>query len=530
MAKNIVICSDGTGNTANKNRGTNVFKLFEMVDQHDPDMAQITIYDDGVGTSAFKPLKILGGAFGWGLARNVRELYAALVRVYEPGDHIYLFGFSRGAFTVRCLAGLVTRIGILDAQRLDSDETLRKRVKDAYRTYRHDNRAWLERLLGCLRRRPSIEEFARAHCRDLEADLPPAGRGRGRARIRFVGVWDTVSAVGFPVLWVADAINCLIYRFKFPNYQLSPCVERAAQALSIDDERKTFHPRLWDESAEAEPGERIRQVWFAGVHSNVGGGYPKQGMSLVSLDWMLRQAEAAATDPAERLRFLAPDREQVHRHRNVTDKLYDSRAGLAVYYRYAPRDIHRMCTTIRPPCLMPPWKLLPNATTRPQIHASVARRLLAGTEGYAPGNLPADFELVDVAHEACAWPELAEDYRGALKPGETSLLDRTRVLIRLRQAGGWAFMMLTLIWIGLSLPPDLFSRNLLDIAGYFFSSELVKNLFRREFLWLYLLLAASYALTAFLRWQIHKRYSAFWHQLRRQRATRTTPEAVSAVA
>jgi uncharacterized protein (DUF2235 family) len=108
--KNIVICSDGTGNTAIKGRGTNVFKLYEAVDfeghRTDPNkIRQIGFYDDGVGTSRLKVLAALGGAFGIGLGRNVRQLYADLARVYEPGDGIFLFGFSRGAFTVRTLSG-----------------------------------------------------------------------------------------------------------------------------------------------------------------------------------------------------------------------------------------------------------------------------------------------------------------------------------------------------------------------------------------------------------------------------------------
>ena len=102
MPKNIIICSDGTGNTAIKNRGTNVFKLFEAIDLNghrtSPNLcAQIALYDDGVGTESFLPLKLLGGAFGWGLKRNVVKLYTGLVRIYDPGDRIYLFGFSRGA-------------------------------------------------------------------------------------------------------------------------------------------------------------------------------------------------------------------------------------------------------------------------------------------------------------------------------------------------------------------------------------------------------------------------------------------------
>ncbi len=531
MARNIVICSDGTGNTANKNRGTNVFKLFETVDLHDPDRPQIAIYDDGVGTSDFKPLKLLGGAFGWGLSRNVRQLYASLTRVYEPGDHLYLFGFSRGAFTVRTLAGLITRIGILDRTLLKSDQALRQRVRQAWRVYRHDNQAWLERLLGLFRRTPTPGDFSHSHCLDLAADLPPAGHGVGRARIRFIGVWDTVSAVGFPVLWVADAISCAIYRFKFPNYRLSPCVEKGAQALAIDDQRKTFHPRLWDESQEGDLAGRIQQVWFAGAHANVGGGYPKQGLSLVSLGWMLRQAEAAAPDDEERLRLLAADRRWIHEHANVCDKLYDSRAGLGVYYRYAPRDIHFQCGHLRHPCAFPPWKLWPNATTTPKIHASVAERILQAPEGYAPGNLPRELELVDTEHTPCRWPTLAEDYRNALPQDHNSLLDGVRGWTRLRQCGGWLFMGESLALLLWSLPDGFTERGIFSTLGYFGSSAFLRNLFGTDavYLCLYTLLGCTFVLTSWIRHRQQRYFSTFWHRLRlrqvhRRRSTQVVLE------
>ena len=138
--KNIVICSDGTGNSAIKDRGTNVFKLYEAVDfnghLNNPMLTpQIAFYDDGVGTETFKPLKLLGGAFGWGLSRNVRNLYAALVRSYDPGDKIFLFGFSRGAFTVRTLGGFITACGILNRSRYPTDADLVKTVEEAYEVY-----------------------------------------------------------------------------------------------------------------------------------------------------------------------------------------------------------------------------------------------------------------------------------------------------------------------------------------------------------------------------------------------------------
>ena len=119
MPKNIVICSDGAGNTAIKGRGTNVFKLYEAVDLegHKTNQAltrQIAFYDDGVGTGRLRLWRLLSGALGWGLSRNVRQLYADLARTYDPGDRIFLFGFSRGAFTVRTVAGFIATCGIVD--------------------------------------------------------------------------------------------------------------------------------------------------------------------------------------------------------------------------------------------------------------------------------------------------------------------------------------------------------------------------------------------------------------------------------
>ena len=144
--KNIVICSDGTWNSAYKRRGTNVFKLFEAVDTSED--GQVAFYDDGVGTEKLKVLQLLGGAFGLGLARNVRQLYTHLVRVYNPDDRIYLFGFSRGAFTVRTLADMIYRCGIVDRTRKSGDgETvplteaeIREEVRKTYKRYRSTHR------------------------------------------------------------------------------------------------------------------------------------------------------------------------------------------------------------------------------------------------------------------------------------------------------------------------------------------------------------------------------------------------------
>ena len=334
--------------------------MFEAIDLNghrtNPELdPQVAFYDDGVGTETFLPLKLLGGAFGFGLAKNVRNLYMDLVRVYDPGDRIYLFGFSRGAFTVRTVAGLIAKCGVLDRGKLPTTDALRKIVGKAYHTYRQSYRTWLGRLLHSHQRDlDAMQQFKQTH------SLP------GDTRIHFIGVWDTVDAVGGP-FHSSDLINAVFHRFKFPDHKLSDLVDWAAQALSIDEARAAFQPVLW----EAKPN--IDQVWFSGVHSNVGGGYPKQGMSLVTLDWMIEKAQARG------LRILDDDRQSIWEHGNVDDKMYDSRAGLGVFYRWQPRNMQQLCQ---------------KAGLPPSIHLSVLERVAHGTDGYAPGTLARGAEIV----------------------------------------------------------------------------------------------------------------------------------------
>lgn len=371
MPKRIIICSDGTGNTAVKGRGTNVFKLYEAIDLNghrtDPALTpQVALYDDGVGTEDVKLLKIFAGMTGFGLGRNVRQLYKELARVYDPGDEIYVFGFSRGAFTVRTLVGLIAKCGVLDPTKLSTRTAagLHTAVKQAYRFYRQCFRTRLaEMVLGPATDRTT--EFRRERSHHAEV------------RIRFVGVWDTVDAVGLP-FHLADVLNSTVHRFKFPDYRLSPSVDRACHALALDDERHSFSPLLWDESGETEG--RVSQVWFAGAHSNVGGGYPKQGLSLVALDWMLTEAERAGAPFGEPgLRVNQNERQLYREHANVDDKLYDPRAGLGVFYRWRIRDMRALCLA---------------KGVAPRLHLSVLERIAHGTEDYAPGNLAPDATVV----------------------------------------------------------------------------------------------------------------------------------------
>ena len=384
-AKNIVLCSDGTGNTAIKARGTNVFKLYEAVDiqghKHDPTLKpQVAFYDAGVGTSRLTPLKLLTGAFGIGFSKNVRDLYTELVHVYEPGDHIYLFGFSRGAYTVRALSGLIQYCGIVDIKQVGY-ESLKKCVGNCWTAFRQEA---FKRVSESQRREGQpAADYSREDRERRErfcAVIDDVHMPDGAVTIDFVGVWDTVGAVGMPFEELRELLNW-IYPMRFSELTPSSRITRACHALSIDDDRRTFHPELWNEKGIR--ATQVDQVWFAGVHSNVGGGYVKHGMSLVALDWMMAEAERCG------LRFIERDREYVHIHQDVHDELYDARAGLGVYYRWEPRDIARFCKD--------------HSIDLPKIHVSVFERIANSTDGYAPINIPERLQVVGTGG-ARPWP------------------------------------------------------------------------------------------------------------------------------
>lgn len=379
QGKNIVLCSDGTGNRGGKQRGTNVWAIFNAVWRHPdangalPAKTQVTFYDDGVGTQNFIVFKLLGAAFGWGYSRNIRDLYRALVSAYEPGDAVYLFGFSRGAYTVRGLAGLVLSQGILNRHEFTSSKDLDRAVWAVFRAYRDR----YESVAGKLRRLlmpqyakdyESYRKYDRIHHLD-RAKVP-------KTPLAFIGVWDTVDAVGLPFDKLTDLLNRVV-RFRFRDQDLHKNVEKACHAIAIDDERRTFWPVMWNEHGKAE-SERIEQVWFPGVHSNVGGGYPKDQMAMVSLDWMMARADSSG------LKFYKDVREKVREAANAHGRLYDSRAGLASYYRYSPRIIETLCDGRKPHVKI----------GTPKIHFSALRRAARATDGYAPGAIPPKVKVV----------------------------------------------------------------------------------------------------------------------------------------
>lgn len=299
MSKNIVICCDGTGQYGRAQHYTNVARLFTILDLTDPGR-QIACYDPGVGTKVkgevsdavrsrerelgFAPvpavapssaltlrvlrwthLEVLAGlAVGTGLFENVREMYEFLIDHYEPDDRIFLFGFSRGAFTVRVLAGLLHRCGLLLPEH-------RGHYARAFKLYEPH----LEGLPADERKRCEEEtaDFKAAYARECE--------------IWFLGIWDTVKSVGYfkPV--------------SMPHTRRNPSVRTVRHALSIDESRSFFVPTTWGGlDNDTEPpleGQCVQEVWFAGGHADVGGGYKdaESDIARISLRWMIKAAKEA---------------------------------------------------------------------------------------------------------------------------------------------------------------------------------------------------------------------------------------------
>ena len=390
MSRNIVLLSDGTGNSAAKVWRTNVWRTFEALDLSGSD--QVAFYDDGVGTSSFKPLAILGGAFGFGLKRNVIDIYKFACRNYrDDTDHIYGFGFSRGAFTIRVVIGLILNQGLVSAQ---NEAELDRKARAAYRQYRREryHTVW------------HIEDVFRA-IRDLflpkdydKADNRPVGK------IRFIGAWDTVAAYGAPLDEMTRGISKWIWPLELPNHTLNrERVMRACQALALDEERTTFHPELWNERVvppgEFDPDkarfikdEQISQVWFAGAHSNVGGGYPDDTLAYIPFVWMIIEAQRcglkfksdAATPPADPDTF-----KNAISKRDKDGRIYDPRKGLGGYYRYGPRKLVQLCNAQY--SKKEDDEVL---IERPKIHESVFRRIDNHAHAYAPVGLPPTYDVV----------------------------------------------------------------------------------------------------------------------------------------
>lgn len=264
--KRLVICCDGTWNRPDQvDQGvaapTNVAKLsLALADDDEAGNPQLLHYQAGVGTRRRE--RLLGGGFGVGLSRNVQECYRFIVDTYEPGDKLYFFGFSRGAFTARSTVGLVRNAGILRREHRD-------RIKEAYGLYRNPQKD----------SEPS----------GIAAELFRRSYSHPDTFIDFVGVWDTVGALGIPIDGFRPPLLSKLWTFH--DTTLSRYVLNAFHAVAIDERRLPFKPTLWVKKEDAQD-QTLEQVWFAGVHCDVGGGYRSPDLSEIPLLWMADKARA----------------------------------------------------------------------------------------------------------------------------------------------------------------------------------------------------------------------------------------------
>lgn len=294
--KRLIVCCDGTWSTQDQKSPTNVVKLHRAITPVGKDgTPQRAAYVQGVGTKTWQ--RLIGGAFGWGLSQNVQEGYRFLVDGFEPGDEIYLFGFSRGAYTARSLGGLVRNAGILRREHAD-------KVDEAYALYRARDK------------HPSGEESARFR-----------EKYSHETRIRCIGVWDTVGSLGIPVTGV-HFFKQVNRPWQFHDTELSSRVDAGFHAVAIDEKRGPFTPTLWSRVPDAGD-QRVEQVWFSGVHSDVGGGYSDDDLSDIALQWMAERARSCGLDVGE-LPGLDP---------RLEGRMHDSYTDLYVLTRPVDRTL-----------------------------------------------------------------------------------------------------------------------------------------------------------------------------------------------
>ncbi|CAA2105379.1 hypothetical protein MBUL_03163 [Methylobacterium bullatum] len=361
MPKNIVVLMDGTGNDVASD-ATNVLRLAKMLPENEN---QKFVYDPGIGTEGAPTRDLVGRrllvttidlGFGSGVYDNVAAGYRAIIDRYEPGDRLYLFGFSRGAYVARALAGLISKVGILERGR----DNL---VPYAVKIYAAPTNIGISKT------------FTKTFC-DRSAE------------IRFLGIWDTVKSV-----FSVDLTTKRLTSVSLPRTFLNNSVAVVRHAVAIDERRRFFRPNLWSEGQSGESGTDAKQVWFAGVHSDIGGGYPikDNALSVLPLEWMVREAmkHGLMIDETRMARVLTSVASSAAAAPHLA-VMNDSLVGRWRYAEYLPKN-----GKLGPDGGGRTGWYLPKGEKRyiregAYIHSSVIDRMAAGI-GYAPGNLPKSY-------------------------------------------------------------------------------------------------------------------------------------------
>ncbi|HEY9212705.1 MAG TPA: DUF2235 domain-containing protein [Ancylobacter sp.] len=299
--RRLILCLDGTWNTSSSAAITNIVRLRDMLAPGDVgDIEQRIYYDEGVGTLDDR---VRGGVLGIGLDRNVRQAYRFLSQFYDTGDEIYIFGFSRGAFTARSLAGYIGASGLLTR---------------ATCTPELEQRAWANYRVDAKDRYPSETLLLQGLCHQ---DL----------RINLLGVFDTVGSLGVPISF-ANSWNRR--HFEFHDTKLSSIIDVSLHALAIDERRGPFAPALWEVPQHAS-FVTVEQVWFAGAHSDIGGGYGDGGIGALTLHWMLSRIDSLNMAGERRPLVLRPGELQALKP-NALGAIHNSSTTGWLYSRYKP--------------------------------------------------------------------------------------------------------------------------------------------------------------------------------------------------
>jgi hypothetical protein len=305
--KRLIVCFDGTWNAADSEKAeTNVARMYHAIraNSGDDNIHQLAFYERGVGTTMSKAINLFAGATGLGVGDNIRSAYLNLAKNYLPGDEIYLFGFSRGAFSARSLAGLISACSLLKRQSLGA-------IHKAWNFYRD------------------------AKVRNPQAfHLSSGAEIHDDVTIKFLGVWDTVGALGVPVGIFGSKLSGEV--FQFHDTSPSRIVKHASHALAIDEKRDEFVPTFW--TGKAPEGATVEQVWFAGCHSDVGGGYAEHRMSDIPLRWMAKRAELQGLQLDWTSGALPPKEEPL----SVLAPIHESRDGFSTKDRLTP-TIRQVC-------------------------------------------------------------------------------------------------------------------------------------------------------------------------------------------
>ena len=317
MAKNIIFCADGTwnrpGNELDDSESpSNVFKLFtHLAGKHvskihhseitgrvteyekslivDTSVLQISKYINGVGDSNYKLRQMLGGAFGFGLIERIARGYTFISRNYVEGDKIFIIGFSRGAYTARALAGLITNKGLLARKFNQGEDESYDMAVRAWFSYREGikQESYKNRLQNMLTAFTSLKNYFLQYSIDEDDFIK-------NIPVEAVAVWDTVGSLGIPDFEFDDNRAEIRDGFAFADNALNPKVKRGFHAVALDEMRLLFTPTLWDKR------DGIQQVLFVGAHADVGGGYKEAGLSDIALRWMID----ALSDPKVGVMFM----------------------------------------------------------------------------------------------------------------------------------------------------------------------------------------------------------------------------------